>query len=102
MKDAANVVSDECMILGESLKLTDESVHDYREVPIRAYGAQQAAELAWNNSITFEQLYCDAATNKTNDLRDFCVEEAENNDCQSGDVRCFCGDPETTPSAGAF
>jgi hypothetical protein len=102
LKSTADVAGDECMILGESLKPVDASEHDYRDTPIRAYGQQQASELAWNNSVTFEQLYCDAATTQSTDLRDFCIDEAENNDCQSGDVRCFCGDPDATPSGGAF
>jgi hypothetical protein len=102
MKQTANVLSDECMILGESLKPVDADVHDYREEPIRARGQQQASEMAWSNSVTFEQLYCDAYVNQSSDLRKFCEEEAANNDCESGDVRCFCGDPDATPTGGAF
>jgi hypothetical protein len=102
MKRAANINNDECMILGESLKPVSADEHDYRDEPIRARGQQQAADLAWTNAITFEQLYCDAAVNKSSDLREFCLEEAANNDCQSGDVRCFCGDPDATPTGGAF
>ena len=102
MKRASGVDVDECLILGESLRPVEASEHDYREEPIRARGQQQAADLAWTNAITFEQLYCDAVVNRGTSLLDFCQEEAENNDCQAGDVRCFCGDPDATPTGGAF
>ena len=102
LKSAAGVESDECLILGESIRPTDATEHDYRENPIRAFGQQQASEVSWTNSIAFEQLYCDAALQQSTDLRDFCLDEAANNDCQAGDVRCFCGDPDATPTGGAF
>jgi hypothetical protein len=102
MKRNANVLHDECLIVGESLKPADMDGHDYRENPIRAQGQQQASELAWTNSIAFEQTYCDVAVNQGLELVDFCKEEASNNDCDSGDVRCFCGDLDDTPTAGSF
>lgn len=101
LKNAAGG-QEECVIRGESIK---PSEHDYRDEPIRAYGQQQAEEVAWPNSVGFEGLYCDALTGNPDSkdaMYEYCVEEAANNDCGSDGVRCFCGDTSDTPTGGSF
>lgn len=90
LQEAANVAHNECLILGEAV---DGSAND---APGPWVGADNVPSRA--GSVDFEQAFCRGGSN----LTDFCATEAEQNDCSDPEARCYCGDPENTPSPGSF
>ena len=96
----------ECFIRGESIR--PDHGHDYRD-PLLVDGAKggilttgfdNVQSLNWPNTTVFEDTFCNAAAGDREGLPNFCVAEAEANDCNDGD-RCFCGDPADTPTGGS-
>lgn len=77
--------NDECLIRGEAVRPRDSE-----EDPLQP----------WPAAIEFEEAYCSGA-----DMADYC--EGEANRAASGAIdceedHCFCGDPDDTPTGGAF
>ena len=69
-------------------------------------GAGAAAEsVAWEGSISFEGLFCEANSSAARTLVDYCVIEEQEipvrADCGDPDTRCFCGDIRDTPTGGS-
>lgn len=95
--------SDECLIVGESIR--PDNGHDYREAPFLATSHDAVQEFVWEGSETVEGLFCEAEGAASLGLRDYCLEEVEEipvrADCDLDDVRCYCGDVTDTPSGGA-
>ncbi len=109
---AADPQSDECVIQGEALRPDPlpgaKDGSDYQPY----YGYEQAAEHTWPYSIEFEQTFCDSDTR----MGRFCNQEADRLEeagkmCSWEDFdpydydpeeRCFCGNPDNTPEAGAL
>ncbi|MFT7519055.1 MAG: hypothetical protein ACI9MC_001191 [Kiritimatiellia bacterium] len=98
-------IDPECYLFGESVK--PGHAHDYREDAVLAVGSEAAAGFAWDGSIRFEELYCEALTAASTNMRDYCMNEfdalqAAGKSCNDDDVRCYCGDIRDTPTGGAF
>lgn len=89
-------VSDECVILGESIEHSCATIEEGTgKVTGTAGGCEDTSR---PDSEEFELAWCGAANGETT-LVDFCVTEAEEKDCST--ERCFCGDPDKTPSGAA-
>lgn len=94
-------IEKECWIRGEAL-MPDEN-WDYRTDPIRAVGFDAVSSLMWPGTLEYEDAFCASVdgTPTSTELRDYCINEAAQLDCDDEDVHCFCGDPSDTPTGGS-
>jgi hypothetical protein len=105
----SSLEAEECVITGEAIKPTGT---DQKPNYGPWYGFGEVRDLVWENSIDFEQQFCLAPSTDDRSVRMsvFCDAEAERMEsegrtCEREVIsdeknRCFCGDPERSPSPG--
>lgn len=84
--DLGTPQAEECLILGEALDPSTTVVNDDGTID---YGDP------YPGSEDFERSFCGIGDTP---LPDFCALEAEQKDCGTEGVRCFCGDPASSPT----
>jgi hypothetical protein len=103
---AGTVEQDECLIQGEALRPEGEDFGPF-------YGFEAAADRRWERSIDFENQFCvPPSDDRASYMSTFCNAELDRLEeegltCQRQAVddpaaRCYCGDIQDSPKAGAF
>jgi hypothetical protein len=112
----------ECLVEGEAIVTGMQTGAAAEEAGLadRSWlGASEVSEVSWPGSVNFERAFCDDDTN----MGDWCAEEVANaaiegKTCYYGysggpyddgavfdsstQERCYCGNPDDTPTGGAF